>query len=129
MSAMSDYLENKLLDHILGTTAYTAPSAVYLGLSIASMGENAGGTELSGNGYARVAVAFDAASGGTTDNTAVVDFPACTGSNWGAVAYWSLWDASTGGNMLLHGAFTSAKTIEVNDVLRVDAGDLDITAA
>lgn len=130
MSAMSDYLENKLLDHILGTTAYTAPSAVYLGLSIASMGENAGGTELSGNGYARVAVAFDAASGGTTDNTAVVDFPANSGSsNWGAVAYWSLWDASTGGNMLLHGAFTSAKTIEVNDVLRVAAGDLDITAA
>lgn len=129
MSAMSDYLENKLLDHILSTTAYPAPSAVYLGLSIASMGENAGGTELSGNGYARVAVAFDAASGGTTDNTAVVDFPACTGSNWGAVAYWSIWDASTGGNMLLHGAFTSAKTIEVNDVLRVAAGDLDITAA
>ena len=74
-------------------------------------------------------MAFDAASGGTTDNTAVVDFPACTGSNWGAVAYWSIWDASTGGNMLLHGAFTSAKTIEVNDVLRVAAGDLDITAA
>ena len=130
MSAMSDYLENKVLDHILATTAFTAPSAVYLGLSIASMGDNAGGTELSGNGYARVSVAFDAASGGTTDNTAVVDFPANSGStNWGAVAYWSLWDASTGGNMLLHGAFTSAKTIEVNDVLRVAAGDLDITAA
>ena len=131
MSAMSDYLENKLLDHILATTAFSAPSAVYLGLSIASMGENAGGTELSGNGYARVGpVAFDAASGGTTDNTAVLDFPANSGStNWGAVAYWSLWDAATGGNMLLHGAFTSAKTIEVNDVLRVAAGDLDITAA
>ena len=131
MSAMSDYLENKLLDHILSTTAFSAPSAVSLGLSIASMGENAGGTELSGNGYARVGpVAFDAASGGTTDNTAVLDFPANSGStNWGAVAYWSLWDAATGGNMLLHGAFTSAKTIEVNDVLRVAAGDLDITAA
>ena len=131
MSAMSDYLENKLLDHILSTTAFSAPSAVYLGLSIASMGENAGGTELSGNGYARVGpVAFDAASGGTTDNTAVLDFPANSGStNWGEVAYWSLWDAATGGNMLRHGAFTSAKTIEVNDVLRVAAGDLDITAA
>ena len=129
MSAMSDYLEDKVLDHILATTTFTKPSAVYLGLSIASMGDNAGGTELSGNGYTRVSIAFDAASGGTTDNTAVVDFPSCTGSNWGAVAYWSLWDASTGGNMLLHGAFTSAKTIEVNDVLRVDAGDLDITAA
>lgn len=130
MSAMSDYLEDKLLDHILATASFTAPSNVYLGLSIASMGEDASGTELSGNGYARVGpVAFDAASGGTTDNTAVLDFPACTGSNWGAVAYWSIWDAATGGNMLLHGAFTSAKTIDVNDVLRVAAGDLDITAA
>lgn len=130
MSAMSDYLENKVLDHILSTTAFPKPTAVYLGLSLASMGDDASGTELSGNGYARVAVSFDAASGGTTDNTAVVDFPANSGSsNWGAVAYWSLWDASTSGNMLLHGAFTSAKTIEVNDVLRVAAGDLDITAA
>ena len=134
MSAMSDYLENKLLDHILAVTPFSAPSAVYLGLSIASMGENAGGTELSGNGYARVGpVAFDAASGGTTDNTAVVDFPANSGSsNWGAVEYWSLWDTdgtSSAGNMLLHGRFTSAKTIEVNDVLRVAAGDLDITAS
>lgn len=133
MSAMSDYLENKLLDHILAVTPFSAPSNVYLGLSIASMGEDASGTELSGNGYARVGpVAFDAASGGTTDNTAVLDFPACTGSNWGAVAYWSIWDTdgtSSAGNMLLHGAFTSAKTIEVNDVLRIAAGDLDITAA
>jgi len=134
MSAMSDYLENEILDLILGTGDFSLPSArqtggVYLGLSLASMGDNKSGTELSGNGYTRVVVAFDAASGGTTDNTAVVDFPACTGSNWGAVAYWSLWDAATGGNMLLHGAFTSAKTIEVNDVLRVAAGDLDITAA
>jgi len=129
MSAMSDFLENKVLDHILATTSYTAPSSVYLGLSIASMGDNAGGTELSGNGYARISIAFDAASGGTTDNTATVDFAPCVTANWGAVAYWSLWDAATGGNMLLHGAFTSAKTIEVNDVLRVAAGDLDITAA
>ena len=135
MSAMSDYLENHVLDMILGTADFSLPSArqtggVYLGLSLASMGDNAGGTELSGNGYTRMLMAFDAASGGTTDNTSVVDFPANSGSsNWGAVAYWSLWDAATGGNMLLHGAFVSAKTIEVNDVLRVAAGDLDITAA
>lgn len=134
MSAMSDYLENELLDMILGTGDFSLPSArqtggVYLGLSIASMGDNAGGTELSSNGYTRILTVFDAASGGTTDNTAVVDFPACTGSNWGAIGFWSLWDAVTGGNMLLHGSFSSAKTIEVNDVLRVAAGDLDITAA
>ena len=28
-----DYLENKILDHVLGTTAYAHPSTVYIGLS------------------------------------------------------------------------------------------------
>ena len=35
MSAMSDYLEDAFLDHFLGTTSTTAPSAVYIGLHTA----------------------------------------------------------------------------------------------
>jgi hypothetical protein len=128
MSAMSDHLENEILDHILSVGSYTMPSAVYLGLSVASMGDDASGTELSGSGYARQAVTFSAASGGTTSNSAAITFPTATGS-WGSIGYWSLWDASSSGNMLLHGAFSSAKTIASGDVLRVSAGDLDITAA
>lgn len=128
MSAMSDHLENEILDHILSVGSYTMPSAVYLGLSVASMGDDASGTELSGSGYARQAVTFSAASGGTTSNSAAITFPTATGT-WGSIGYWSLWDASSSGNMLLHGAFSSAKTIASGDVLRVSAGDLDITAA
>ena len=64
MSALSNYAENKILDHILGTTAFTAPSAVYLGLSTGSFGDDNSGTELTGSNYSRVAVTFDAASGG-----------------------------------------------------------------
>lgn len=128
MSAMSNLLENEILDHILSVGSYTMPSAVYLGLSVASMGEAADGTELSGSGYARQAVTFSAASSGTTSNTGAVTFPTATGS-WGSVGFWSIWDAASSGNMLLHGSFTSAKTIASGDVLRVSAGDLDITAA
>lgn len=128
MSAMSDHLENEILDHILSVGSYTMPSAVYLGLSVASMGDDASGTELSGSGYARQAVTFSAASGGTTSNSAAITFPTATGS-WGSIGYWSLWDASSSGNMLLHGAFSSAKTIASGDVLRVSSGDLAITAA
>ncbi|BCV05591.1 MAG: hypothetical protein CM15mV111_180 [uncultured marine virus] len=51
MSAMSDYLENEILDHILGTGAYSAPSTVYIGLSTGSFGDDNSGTELSGSGY------------------------------------------------------------------------------
>ena len=32
MTAMSNYLENKLIDHILRSTSFSAPSNIYVGL-------------------------------------------------------------------------------------------------
>jgi len=128
MSAMSDYLENKILDHVLGTTAYTAPTTVYVGLATASFADDNSGTELTGNNYSRVSATFDAAASGTTDNSAAIEFAAATGS-WGDVSHFGSFDASSGGNLLIHGAFTTSKTIASGDVLKISAGDLDITAA
>jgi hypothetical protein len=128
MSAMSDYLENEILDHILRNAAYTPASTVYIGLSTGSFADGNSGTELSGSAYARQSIAFDAASGGTTDNTSAIDFPTSTGS-WGAVSHWGLFDAATSGNLLIHGAFSASKTVASGDILRIAAGELDITAA
>jgi len=125
---MSDYLENEILDHILRNAAYTPASTVYIGLSTGSFNDDNSGTELSGNGYTRKAIAFDAASGGATDNTSSVDFDAATGS-WGSVSHYGLFDASSSGNLLIHGAFSAAKTVASGDILRIAAGELDITAA
>ncbi len=69
-----------------------------------------------------------AASGGTTDNSAAVEFAAATGS-WGTISHFGIYDASSSGNLLIHGAFSASKTIATGDILRVAAGDLDITAA
>jgi len=128
MSAMSDYLENKVLDHVLGTTSYTMPATVYIGLSTASFNDDNSGTEISGGSYARQSIAFDAAASGTTDNTSAVDFPTATAS-WGTVSHYGLFDASSGGNLLIHGAFTASKAVASGDILRIAAGELDITAA
>ena len=128
MSAMSDYLENEILDHILGTGAYTMPSAVYVGLATATFADDNSGTELTGNGYTRVAATFNAAASGTADNDAAIEFSAATAS-WGTVSHFGLFDASSGGNLLIHGAFTTAKLIDSGDILKISAGDLDITAA
>ena len=127
MSAMSDYLENEILDHILATGSYTAPTAVYVGLSTASFADDNSGTELSGSGYARVAATFSAAASGTTSNSAAIEFPAATGS-WGTVSHFGIFDASTAGNLLIHGAFTASKTIASGDILKISAGDLDVSA-
>ena len=125
---MSDYLEEKLLNHVLRNTAYTPATTVYVGLSTGSFGDDNSGTELSGNGYARQSIAFDAASGGVSDNTAAVDFPAATGSQ-GTITHFGLFDASSGGNLLIHGAFSAGKTVATGDILRIAAGELDITAS
>jgi hypothetical protein len=128
MSAMSDYLENEILDHILGTGAYTMPTTVYVGLSTGSFNDDNSGTELTGNGYARKAIVFGAAASGTASNSAAVEFSAATGS-WGTVSHFGLFDASSAGNLLIHGALTASKVIETGDILKIAIGDMDITAA
>jgi len=128
MSALSDYAENKVLDVLGANATFTAPAAVYLGLSTGSFADDNSGTELTGNNYARVSVSFGAAASGTMSNDAAIEFAAATGA-WGSVSHWGLFDASSGGNLLVHGSFTTAKTIASGDVLKVATGDLDITAA
>jgi len=128
MSAMSDYLENEILDHILSVGSYTMPSAVYVGLSTGSFNDDNSGTELTGNNYSRVAATFSAAASGTTSNSAAIEFAAATGS-WGSVSHFGIFDAASSGNLLIHGAFTVAKTIASGDILKIPTGDLDITAA
>jgi hypothetical protein len=128
MSAMSDYLENEILDHILGTGAYTMPAGVYVGLSTGSFNDDNSGTELTGNGYARVAITFGAAASAVASNNAAVEFPAASGS-WGTISHFGLFDAASAGNLLIHGALTASKVIDTGDILKIATGDMDITAA
>lgn len=125
MSAFSNYLENKILLHVLSNTAYTSPTTVYLGLHTADPTDAGTGTEVSGGSYARQSFA-STVSGNAASNTSAIEFPTATGS-WGTVGWVGVWDNLTGGNLLFHGALTASKTIASGDVFRVPAGDLDIT--
>ena len=129
MSALSDYAENKVLDAIGATATFTPPSAVYLGLSTGSFNDDGSGTEISGNNYARVAVAFGSAASGTMSNDAAIEFAAAPGAGFGTVSHWGLFDNSSGGNLLVHGSVSASKQISSGDVLKIAVGDLDITAA
>ncbi len=124
---MSDYLELKFLDHFTGTASTSAPSAVYLGLSTGSLGDDNGGTELSGNNYTRKAITFASASSGSIASNASVEFNSATGS-WGTVSHFGIYDASSSGNLLFHGAFSASKAIASGDVLKVASGSLTISA-
>jgi hypothetical protein len=122
--SFSNYLENKVLGHVFGAAAYTAPATLYLALFTTDPGEAGTGTEVSGGSYARQTVAFTV-TGAQAANTAAVEFPTATAS-WGTITYGAVYDAVSGGNLLASGALTVSKTIASGDVLRVVAGAFTI---
>jgi len=129
MAAMTDYLEGKLVDHILRNVAFTSPTTVYVALFTDATTDASGGTEVTGGSYVRQSVAFDACgTDGITDNTSDVTFPTAT-ADWGTVTNFAVYDADTSGNMMIHGELTSSKAVGDGDTFKFAAGDLDITFA
>jgi len=129
MAAFSDYLENELLDHALGTAAYTAPSAVYVALATASFSDaNTTSNEVStsGTAYARQSATFAAASSGSAATSATITFPTAT-ANWGTITHFGIYDASTAGNLLYHGALTTSKVINNGDTFEIQSGNLTVS--
>lgn len=128
MAAISNYLENALINATLRNTSYSSPATVYVGLFTTDPTDAGTGTEVSGGSYARTAATFAAPSDGSSDTNADVQFPQATG-NWGTVTHFGLFDALTGGNLLYHGALTASKTIETGDVFKIASGNLTVTLA
>ena len=127
MSAFSNYLENKVLLHVFGGSAYSAPATLYLALYTSDPGDGNTGTECSGTAYARQTITFTVVTD-TASNNAAVEFPVA-GSSWGTITHVGILDQLTSGNLLAHGALTASKAIASGDVFRVENGDLDITLA
>lgn len=128
MSALSNYLENALMNAVLNNTSYTSPTTTYVGLFTSDPTDAGSGTEVSGGSYARQAASFGAASQGNCTNDADITFPQA-GANWGTVTHFGLYDAVTSGNLLFHGALTSSKVIETGDIFKIASSNLSITLA
>lgn len=132
MGSKSNYLENKVLDGVLGGTNYSQAATVYLALSTADPTESGGSiAEPSGNNYSRLAVTnnstnWPAASSGAKSNG--VDLTMATPSGtWGTVTNFAIFDASSGGNMLYYGALGTSKTINSGDTVVFSAGQIALT--
>jgi hypothetical protein len=145
MAAMSNFLENELIDHIFRNRSYTAPTVLAVALYTAAPSDSGGGTEVSGGSYARASLnqlfsnwegtggevtAVDSAgTGGATQNAVAITFPTPS-ANWGSITHFGIFDATSGGNLLFHGALTQAKTVNNGDPAPSFAiGALDVTLA
>lgn len=139
-ASLSDYLENKLVDHLFRATAYTAPATIYVGLSTTACSDTGFGTEVTGGSYTRASVtpattAFKGTHGtttgassgtdGTVENANTISFPTPS-ATWGTVTHWFIADAATSGNLLICAALTASKVINSGDSVSFAADALTI---
>ncbi len=129
---MSDYLEKKVQDLVLGGVAFPAP-ATHVALFTVAPTDSTAGTEVTGGAYARVNVTnnttnWPAATGATAakSNGTVVTFATATAA-WGTVVAFAIMDAATAGNMLWWGDLTTVKAIASGDTASFAVGSLSTT--
>ena len=129
MAGVSDYLEDKVLDHVFGGVAYTQPTK-HVALYTVAPTDTGGGTEVTGGSYARQTGAFTVSGTNptTASNSAAIEYPTAT-ANYGTVVAVGILDASSGGNLLAYANLDTSKSVTTGDVFRFDTGDLDITLA
>ena len=126
--SLTNYAEVEILDHIVGKTSFTMPTA-YVALFTVAPTDAGGGTEVTGGSYARVQTAgadWAAASGGAITNAEDIVFPTASAS-WGEIVAAALMDASSGGNMLIWGDLAAPKTVGEDDTFSLPAGNIDFT--
>jgi len=129
MGSFSDFLENEILDHIMGVGSWTSPATVYVGLSTADPLDTGGNlAEPSGNGYIRKAISFGSAGSRAITQDAIVNFNEATGS-WGTVTHWALFNAESAGNMLAHGQLSTSRSIVSGNTPSIASGQVVVSVS
>lgn len=128
---LSDYAENKILDHSVGKATWSlpTPSTVWIALYTTPPTDSSSGTEVTGGSYARFSTSpsmWNSASAGTLSNASALIFPNATAS-WGTVQAVAIVDASSGGNIIWYGTLTSNKTVDSGDTFQFAAGALTLS--
>jgi len=127
MTSMANYVENKLVDHALGTSAFTMPAVVHLQMHSGAPGE-AGTANVATDTSTSADIAFGAASGGAASNTGAITIAAVSATQ--VITHISLWDGSTGSgtdNCLFTAALAASVSLVSGDDFQIAIGDLDVT--
>ena len=124
--AISNYLENKILNHTLNNVPYTQPEAVYLALFKSDPTDDNVGEEVNGNGYTRKPISFFEPSNGSISNSVAITMPVATG-DWGTITHVGIMDNLINGNLLYYGKLDIHQNIQSNNQLFIDINQLTIT--
>lgn len=132
-------LQQGVLGHTLGFAALPETVNIYVALCMAATPPTAttAGAEVSGGGYVRQAAVFALLSGSSNvaANTLTLEYPPAA-ADWGAVGYFELWSAITGGTRLYWGPLVSpvdgvtpiTRNVLTGDIVRFSAGVIQVQA-
>ena len=127
MGDKSLYLGQQVAQHVFDISGYVAPATVYVGLTLSN------GTEVSGGGYDRIAVATGSdewewnSEEDRVENINSITFAQAT-AGWGEITGALIADSSAGSNLLYHSAdaLVTPRTINSDDQLVIEANGLRI---
>lgn len=125
--AASNYLENKIYDHVLRGIVFTPPSVLYVSLWNTDPTDAGSGNELAvADGYIRQLITFGAPTNGSGSNS---NFPTFlnTGGAWLSSGFFGVHDAQSGGNILYHNALVDVETVGAGETWQFAAGSLVLT--
>jgi len=134
MAGLTNYLEDKIWNHVFGSTTYTKPTNWYVGLLTATPSDSAAGTEVSGGSYARQVCAFTVTGTGTAlaTNTSAITFPTAT-ADWGIIGWVGIYDAVSSGNLVCFQnlqksdySTSTTKTLNDGDIFKFNSGTIKI---
>lgn len=128
----SNFLEEAILNYFFRGQAVTRPTNLYLALYKTNPTDSDTGSEVTGGGYTRQVVAFNAPSQqgdrGTITNANTIEFSQATG-DWGEFAYFGVRDAKDGGNLLVYGTFNKPQIVNEGTQFAIKQGDLSVSVA
>lgn len=121
---LSYFAIRKLLDHVIGGTTYTPPSAIYTGLATEVSGQTL--TEWDDASYTRQETEFDSPSSGVCLNTNSETFSASVAVS-ATLTAWGIWDDVSVGNRLAFGTLETSRTPAIADSVTAASGAIKVT--
>ena len=122
-ASKSAYLRAAIYNAIYKATAFTGPATMYMSLHTADPGLT-GANEITGNAYARTAIAMTTPTAGAGSNSSSPTFPAPTPAAWGTATHFAIWDAATVGNCLIHDALTNPIATSIGVAVNFPIGNV-----
>lgn len=136
-ASLTNTAEAMVLDWLFTTATVSPvrPTTWYVALFTTTPGEAAGGTEVTGGAYVRMAITFTRSGTAPTQvaNNANIEYPTAT-ANWGTITGAAIFDASVSGNNLAYGdilnpitGLADPQAINTGNIFRFNADDLLVT--